>query len=72
MEHFEMLLSVWIVLSLFSFINSFGDNCLIEFLWAFQVVNVRGAVGAIDNQDLFLIRVFSVRFRYKLDICNDS
>lgn len=72
MEHFEMLLSIWIILSLFSFINSFRDNCLIYFLRAFQVVDVRSAVRAIDNKDLFLIRIFPVRFRDKLDICNDS
>ncbi len=62
MQHFQMLLGVWVILRLLIIIKSLGDNRLINFLRALQVVYVRGAVRAIDNKYLFLIRIFPVKF----------
>jgi hypothetical protein len=55
-----MLLGIGIILRLLGFKDSLGDNRLIKFLRTFQIVNMRCAVRAIDNKNLFLVRVFSI------------
>lgn len=65
-----MLLGIGIFLRLLRFVESFWDNCLIKFLRPFQIVNVRCAIGTIDNKNLFLIRIFPIWLWDKLDICN--